>query len=156
MANRARRLIILAGGLLAAAGVVGIAADQAPATAQELVQVWKSASCGCCGDWISHMQATGFKVEAHDVDDLAPVKRAQSVPQDLGSCHTAVVGGYVIEGHVPADDVKRLLAERPAVKGLSAPGMPADAPGMNMQTGQAYDVISFGGPGGARERYARH
>ena len=94
-------------------------------------------TCGCCTGWVKHMEASGFEVKTHDIEDVDPVKRANGVPEPLHSCHTATVGGYVIEGHVPADDVKRLISERPKARGLSVPGMPADAPGMDMNTGRA-------------------
>ena len=99
------------------------------------VEVWKSRTCDCCAGWVKHMEASGFEVKTHDVEDVDPVKRANGVPEPLHSCHTVTVGGYVIEGHVPADDVKRLISERPKARGLSVPGMPADAPGMDMNTG---------------------
>lgn len=101
------------------------------------------------------MQVAGFEVKVHEVEDVEPIKEAKGVPEPLESCHTAVVDGYVIEGHVPAADVKRLLAERPKAKGLSAPGMPQDAPGMDMRTGQPYDVVLFGGTG-TPTVFARH
>lgn len=140
-------------GVLAAAVVLGAAPP--PAAAQEQVEVWKSPSCGCCTGWVEHMRSAGFAVTVHDVDDVQPVKEASGVPERLGSCHTARVGGYVVEGHVPAADVRRLLAERPKARGLSVPGMPADAPGMDMATGQPYAVVLFGGAGGDKV-YARH
>ena len=127
---------MLAGLLLGGTGV--------PALASDVVEVWKSPSCGCCTGWVKHMRASGFEVKTHDVEDVDPVKRANGVPEPLHSCHTATVDGYVLEGHVPAADVRRLLAERPKAKGLSVPGMPADAPGMDMNMGQPYQVIVFG------------
>lgn len=119
------------------------------------VEVWKAASCECCEGWVRHMRAAGFEVTVHTVDDVTPVKRMAGVPDDLASCHTARVGGYVLEGHVPADDVRRLLAERPQARGLAVPGMPQDAPGMDMGTGQPYQVVLFGGAGGPQV-FARH
>ena len=107
-----------------------------PATAQRMV-VYKSPSCGCCGDWVEHMRAGGFVVEMRDLDNVNPVKERLGVPYGKGSCHTAEVGGYVIEGHVPADDVKRLLAEKPDAKGLVLPGMPAGSPGMETPDGRS-------------------
>ena len=100
------------------------------------------------------MSAAGFEATVHDVADLQAIKTARGVPDVLQSCHTAVVDGYVIEGHVPAADVRRLLAERPRAKGLTAPGMPPSSPGMDMP-GTPYEVILFGGPGGQRI-WARH
>ncbi len=116
-----------------------------PALAEPLVEVWKAESCGCCGGWVDHMKAEGFTVRVHTMDDVSPVKAMLGVPSGLESCHTATVDGYVVEGHVPAADIRRLLAERPKARGLSAPGMPADAPGMDLKSGQPYDVVLFGG-----------
>ena len=104
--------------------------------------VHKSASCGCCGLWVEHMRNAGFDVQVRDADNLEPVKRKLGIPNGKGSCHTAEVGGYFVEGHVPATDIQRLLAERPAAKGLVLPGMPMGSPGMEMPDGrtQAYTV----------------
>ena len=114
-----------------------------PSFATEVV-VYKSPTCGCCKEWVKHLQANGFSVKAHDVPDIMPYKTANGVPATLGSCHTAKVGGYVIEGHVPANDIKRLLKERPPVSGLAVPGMPSGSPGME-QGGHKdrYDVLTF-------------
>ena len=137
-------------GLAAAALPVGLArAAQTPA-----LEVWKDANCGCCEGWVRHMQAAGFEAVVHDVADLQAVKARNGVPGALQSCHTATVGGYVVEGHVPAADVRRLLAERPRAKGLAAPGMPPSSPGMDMP-GTPYEVVLFGGSGGTR-LWARH
>lgn len=107
-----------------------IAADVAPDNVQPQVVVYKSASCGCCKVWVEHMQSHGFPVEVHDVDNLNSIKERVGIPAAMGSCHTAEVGGYFIEGHVPATEVQRLLAEKPKAKGLTVPGMPAGSPGM--------------------------
>lgn len=107
-----------------------IAADVAPDNVQPQVVVYKNASCGCCGVWVEHMQSHGFPVEVHNVDNMSPVKERVGVPAAMGSCHTAEVGGYFIEGHVPATEVQRLLAEKPKAKGLTVPGMPVGSPGM--------------------------
>ncbi|AMN45698.1 hypothetical protein ACG33_00960 [Steroidobacter denitrificans] len=103
-----------------------------PANAQLEAVVYKNANCGCCGHWIEHMRSHGFVVTEHDVDNLGPIKERVGVPAGMGSCHTAEVGGYFLEGHVPAADVLRLLAERPAAKGLTVPGMPIGSPGMEI------------------------
>ena len=131
------------------------AAFSAAAFATE-VTVYKSPTCSCCEGWIKHMQTNGFTVKIHNVDDVVYYKKANGVPITLGSCHTAKVDGYVIEGHVPASDIKRLLKERPPVRGLSAPGMPNGAPGM-VQAGPRvrYDVVSFDNQGNTAV-YARH
>jgi hypothetical protein len=103
--------------------------------------VWKSPWCGCCGDWVEHMRAAGFEVEVEEVEDLGMVKRMASVPDDLQSCHTARVGGYTVEGHVPASDVVRLLEKRPDALGLVVPGMPSGSPGMETGERDPYDVL---------------
>ena len=105
------------------------------------VELWKDASCGCCEDWITHMKEHGFTVTAHDTGNNA-VRARLGLAQKYGSCHTALVGGYVVEGHVHADDVRRLLREKPRALGLAVPGMPIGSPGMD---GPAY--------GGRRDRY---
>ena len=115
----------------------------APVFATEII-VYKSATCGCCKEWVKHLQANGFSVKAHDVSDLMSYKNANGVPMKLGSCHTATVDGYVIEGHVPATDIKRLLKERPAVSGLAVPGMPVGSPGMEQGDHKdRYEVLTF-------------
>lgn len=128
--------------------------DAAPAAA---MVVYKSPTCGCCSDWVDHMRANGFEVEPMDVPryaELSARKVEQGVPSELEACHTAVVGGYVIEGHVPAEVVARLLREKPDVKGLAVPGMPIGSPGMEGPDPVAYDVIAFD-EDGARTVYER-
>jgi len=107
--------------------------------------VYKSATCGCCEKWVAHMRANGFEVKAIDVDDIDKVKREHGVPESAASCHTAVVNGYTVEGHVPADAVLKMLKEKPAIAGIAVPGMPMGAPGMEMPGGQkeAYSIVSF-------------
>jgi hypothetical protein len=106
--------------------------------------VYKSPSCGCCKEWIKHVKANGFAVKVIDMDDVTPMKRSAGVPLNMESCHTALVGKYVIEGHVPADLIKKILAEKPVLVGLSVPGMPLGAPGME-ESGPArpYKVMAF-------------
>lgn len=106
------------------------------------VEVYKDPSCGCCGKWAEHLRQNGFVVTVHEVADMASIKHQAGFPEAMESCHTAVVGGYLIEGHVPAGDIRRLLAERPGVRGLAVPGMPASAPGMDMP-GEPYIVFAF-------------
>ena len=108
------------------------------------IQVYKSPTCGCCSMWVDHLVESGFEVKAKDIDDLDAVKQMAGVPSHLRACHTAVVDGYTIEGHIPATAIDKLLAERPAVKGLAVPGMPAGSPGMPSPTPERYDVIAFG------------
>ena len=130
---------------LAAAAVLALTGFERTAMAQASnVQVWKDPNCGCCQLWVEHLQASGFKVEVRDVGNTAARKRL-GMPEQLGSCHTASVGGYVIEGHVPAAEIQRLLKERPAALGLSVPGMPIGSPGMDgpeyKGRKDAYDVL---------------
>lgn len=114
------------------------------------IQVYKTPTCGCCGKWIEHLEAAGFAVATEDRADLTDLKSEKKVPEALRSCHTAVVEGYVIEGHVPAEDIERLLAERPAVVGLAVPEMPLGSPGMehpDRSHYRPYDVLAFGESG---------
>lgn len=124
-----------------------------------LVTVRKHPTCGCCSVWIEHLREAGFPVQAQDVEDMAAVKDAAGVPQAMASCHTAEVGGYFVEGHVPAADIARLLRERPAAKGLAVPGMPLGSPGMEHPEGivQPHAVMLVLGDGSSREfsRYPR-
>lgn len=125
---------------------LGLAVGTAlPALASgEEVTMFKDPNCGCCGKWADHMRANGFQVKEIATREMGAVKRQAGVPQALGSCHTAKVGGYIVEGHVPAADVKRLLADKPAVVGVSAPGMPMGSPGMEgPYPADRYDVVSF-------------
>lgn len=115
----------LSGALAAAAWPAGAATATWPP-----VEVFKNPSCGCCGAWVDHLTAAGFTVTVHEVPDTAVVRKQQGMPEKFGSCHTARVGGYVLEGHVPAADVKRLLAKRPQALGLAVPGMVTGSPGM--------------------------
>lgn len=121
------------------------------------VTVHKSPSCGCCVKWVEHMRKAGFEVTVNDVDNVHLVKMRVGVPPAKGSCHTAEVAGYFLEGHVPASDVKRLLAERPAAKGLAVPGMPMGSPGMEVPDGrtQAFDV-ELVAQDGTTSRFSRH
>ena len=116
-----------------------------------LLVVHRSPSCGCCMNWVAHMRHAGFKVEVRNVADMGAVKARLGVPVAMRSCHTAEVGGYFVEGHVPAADIKRLLAERPDAKGLAVPGMPMGSPGMEHPAGhvQPYDVMLVDGDGAA-------
>jgi hypothetical protein len=124
-------------------------APAAPAAVQRpAVVVYKNPSCTCCTKWIEHMERAGFQVTAHDVDNVGPIKRQHGVPQPLESCHTAIVGDYIVEGHVPADVVDRMLRERPAIAGIAVAGMPTGAPGMEGPNPQRYDVMAFLREGG--------
>ncbi len=130
---------------LAAAGWAGAA----PAAPDSAITVYKSPSCGCCGGWVDHMTAAGFTVTTKDTDAMDTVKTMLGVPADMGSCHTATIDGYVVEGHVPADAVRRLLAEKPKAAGLAAPGMPLGSPGMDASgASEPYAVMLFDRDGG--------
>lgn len=111
------------------------------------IQVYKTPTCGCCQGWVDHLRASGFEVAVRDLEDLTAVKRMAGVPERLQACHTALVDGYTLEGHVPAVAIERLLSERPAIKGLAAPGMPQGSPGMPSPTPERYDVMAFGEDG---------
>jgi hypothetical protein len=111
--------------------------------AGQLVTVYKTPDCGCCSDWAGHLRANGFEVTVFSVKDLEQVKKELGVPLHLSACHTAKVGGYVIEGHVPAVDIKRLLKERPRISGLVVPCMPMGSPGMEGPWADDYDVLTF-------------
>lgn len=122
-----------------------IALNTSPATATPAtLTVFRSPTCGCCGDWVSHMQAAGFQIDDHITADMDTVKQTYDVSEALSSCHTALINGYVIEGHVPATDVQRLLHEKPDVVGITAPGMPMGSPGMEMgDRVDSYTVYAF-------------
>ena len=122
-----RRRTLFATLALAAWGFGGFAVAD---TSRDVV-VWKSPTCGCCNDWIAHMRKNGFKVATRDVDDTVAVRARLGMPETQASCHTATVDGYVIEGHVPAREIQRLLRERPRALGLSVPGMVIGSPGMD-------------------------
>lgn len=131
---------------------LGILPDQTFAQELETIEVFKTATCGCCHDWIAHLKDAGFAVAAQDLEyvALAELKQTAGVPDALVSCHTGRIAGYVIEGHVPAADIRRLLVERPAAIGLSVPGMPFGSPGMGPEDQrEAYDVILIGRDGAA-------
>ena len=126
-----------------------VAEDQAPvmaaATARPVIQVWKDPTCGCCTSWVERLGAAGYPVEVMDVADIEAIKRSKGIPGHLTSCHTALVDGYLVEGHVPVAVIDRILAERPEVAGVAVPGMPMGAEGMEMPGGQVdhYDVVAF-------------
>ncbi len=143
---------ILQAGIAAAVLAVHLgAAAEAP-----VIEVYKSATCGCCTAWIKHLEQSGFTVHAHNVASTADYRQKFGVPHELGSCHTATVQGYALEGHVPAADIKRLLAEKPKATGLAVPGMPVGSPGMEMpgHAADSYDVVLMQGNG--RHKVWRH
>ena len=107
------------------------------------IKVYKTPQCGCCKGWVQHLRANGFQVETMDMPDLSMIKQKYGVAPALQACHTAIVNGYVVEGHVPADIILKMLKERPAVAGIAVPGMPSGSPGMDGGSKQAYDVLTF-------------
>ena len=149
--------------LAAAEGTPSVAGQPAVATGDQLAEagptmtVFKTPSCGCCSIWADHMREAGFVVEVHDANSLADVKRQSGVPDDLHSCHTAIVQGLVVEGHVPAETIKDVLADRQGLKGIAVPGMPIGSPGMEMpgRAADPYEVVGFG-EDGTRTVVARH
>jgi hypothetical protein len=142
-----RRKVLVLGASLAVAVAAGTLGAVTPAVAAD-VTVYKSASCGCCGAWVDHLRENGFSVTVREQDDLDPVKALLGIPDALQACHTATVGGYVIEGHVPARDIRRLLDEQPRGIGLAVPGMPVGSPGMEQGGAQEpYQVLLFGAGG---------
>ena len=171
-----RRALVLAGAIAAAACSTaneGTHGDSAAATPpspvagthaaaisnpadSSLITVYKTPTCACCGKWVDHMREHGFRVAVTDVADLPPVKATYKVPGDVATCHTGVIGGYIVEGHVPAEDVRRLMRERPDLLGIAVAGMPAGSPGM--EAGgfvEKYDVIALG-KDGSRRVWASH
>jgi len=143
--SRARIMQFLAGLALAVGlAVVGYLQFSGGAAVASEVVVWKSPDCGCCGKWVEHLRANGFRVVVHDTNELTPVKQSHGVPDNLQACHTAEIDGYTIEGHVPAAEVKRLLADKPKARGLAVAGMPIGSPGMEQGSArEAYDVVLF-------------
>lgn len=112
-----------------------------------LAVVYKTPTCGCCAKWVDHLRGAGYEVEVHDVEQVEPQKAAWGVPANLASCHTAKIGGYVFEGHVPADVIARVIREKPRIAGLAVPGMPMGSPGMEGPHKDSYDIIAFGADG---------
>jgi hypothetical protein len=132
-------MFIAKAGNLAVAALIGLPMLANAAT--QAIEVYKTATCGCCEEWVKHLRANGFKVDAHNVANPSDTREKMGIPDRLGSCHTAVVGGYAIEGHVPAAEIKRLLAAKPNAKGLAVPAMPAGSPGMEGPRHMPYDVL---------------
>lgn len=140
-----KRALLAAALAAAALGGWGTWRTLAPTSAVPLrLEVWKSQTCGCCTAWIAYVEDNGYSVEVHDLDDVDPVKDQFNVPVELRSCHTARIGGYVIEGHVPVAAIAKVLAERPrGIEGIAVPGMPPGAPGMD-EDDSPYPVVAFG------------
>ena len=141
--------------LAAIASLTLLAISSPSQSSGPLVTVFKTPTCGCCGKWVEHLRANGFTVKVQEVNDTAGYERQYRVPRTMVSCHTAVVNGYAIEGHVPAADIKRLLNERPKAVGLAVPGMPVGSPGMEAAHSEAFSVLIFdeSGHGSVYARY---
>jgi hypothetical protein len=152
MQNLHRRAL-LAGALAAASAGPALARKPAPTA----ITVYKTPWCGCCGGWVTHLQANGFAPKVVELEDLAPIRARHGVADALASCHTGVVAGYAIEGHVPAADIRKLLREKPKARGISVPGMPIGSPGMEAPDGhrQPYETLLIL-PKGATRVFARH
>jgi len=132
--------------LCLAMATASISAAQRPGTSAPAAvegKVYLTPTCGCCGKWVEHMNAAGFKMTREVTTDMSTVAAHRKVPESLHSCHTAVIGQYVIEGHVPADLVRKLLKEQPKIVGLAAPGMPAGSPGMDVPNSPPYTIVAF-------------
>lgn len=142
--ERARLALVAGAGAFLALRALRLPSWAVAASLPE-VTVYKSPTCGCCAEWVSHLRRHGFPVKSTDVSDLQAIKVRHGVPADLQSCHTALIAGYVVEGHVPADLVGRLLREKPRVLGLAVPGMPVGSPGMEMADGRRdrYQILTF-------------
>ena len=132
-----------------------LGAGSAAASAAEIVDVYKSPNCGCCGKWIDHMKDAGFEVRTHNVMDVPLARKTLGMPERFGSCHTAKVGGYVVEGHVPAADVQRLLKEKPKAVGIAVPSMPPGSPGMESPRPVPYNTLLVQA-GGETSIFAKH
>lgn len=142
--------------LLASAALLAVGPSCAAAS-DPSIKVFKDASCGCCAVWVDRLKTAGFKTEVDDSQDMAAIKAKYGVPRDLASCHTGIVAGYAIEGHVPPADIKRLLKEKPKALGIAVPGMPVNSPGMEVegQPDEPYTVWLFA-KDGARTAFAKH
>lgn len=140
-----------------ALGLLVLAGNARAATPRELT-VYKTPYCGCCKGWVTHMTRAGFRPKVIELEDLAPIRARHGVPFRLSSCHTALVGGYVVEGHVPAADVLKLLKEKPKALGLVVPGMPLGSPGMETPRGdrEAYETLLLLDAKGRTRPFARH
>jgi hypothetical protein len=143
---------VVVAGVLSLGGYAAAQRTSAP-----VLEVYKSPTCGCCANWIKHMEAAGFTAKVTEVEDMTTVKAKYAIPGRLQSCHTAVVNGYVLEGHVPAADVQKMLKERPAIAGLTVPGMPIGSPGMEVGTTvQPYDTLTLEKQGQQPKVYVAH
>lgn len=157
MQSRRAFVMQVSGFLVAVSGGKLLAHVPVRRTGSTPITVYKSSTCGCCAKWVDHLRANGFETTVHDEEAMDRVKDRLGVPQALRSCHTALVDTYIVEGHVPASEIHRLLKQRPKIMGLAVPGMPAGTPGM-AEPGSAtggYDVVAFQRDGAA-QRFARY
>jgi len=158
---RISRLTFVLSAVTVAALTLSLAAQSNPAAtaapAAEKITVYKTSSCGCCKLWVDHLKASGFDVQAMDVSaaDVRAISKAAGLKEEDTSCHTAKIGNYTVEGHVPAADIKRMLKEKPAIAGIAAPGMPQGSPGMEQGSKEPYDVMAFT-KDGKTTVYAKH
>ncbi len=136
-----RRIFVAA--LAAFITLPSLGAAWADAGASHKMMVFKSPTCGCCGDWVKIMKDAGFKLTVRNVEEMDGIKKMASIPDELQSCHTAKVGDYIVEGHVPVSTIKRLLSEKPDIRGISVPGMPFGSPGMGHDPNARYDVMTL-------------
>jgi hypothetical protein len=142
MLKYAALAVALAGPVIAAQ----TAAQKAAPAAQPIV-VYKTATCGCCGKWVDHLKAAGFAPTVNTVQTMDETPMRKRIPATLRSCHTATLEGYLVEGHVPADVIRKLLKEKPRVEGIAVPGMPAGSPGMESSNPEPYDIVAFDATG---------
>jgi hypothetical protein len=136
------------------AGALVLLVPPLPAGADEsrVIEIYKTPYCGCCGQWSKILANEGFETKVYEIDDLTPVRELVGLPEELESCHTAVIDGYVVEGHVPVEAIEKMLSERPPIAGIAVPGMPSGSPGMPGPEPEPFDVISFT-PGGRHELF---
>ena len=141
--------------LVAITSLIVLAISSPSQSSGPLITVFKTPTCGCCGKWVEHLKANGFTVKVLEVNDTSAYERQYRVPRTMESCHTAIVNGYTIEGHVPGTEIKRLLNEKPKTVGLAVPGMPVGSPGMEAAHSEAFSVLIFdeSGHGSVYARY---
>lgn len=146
-----RRQLLKCPVALVTAGLLSSPLMGVAATQPEHITVWKTPNCGCCKEWVAHLRKNGFEVVTNDVQDTAPMRQKAGMPEKFASCHTATLAGYVLEGHVPAKEIRRLLREKPKALGLAVPGMPVGSPGMEIGSSRdAFDVMLVSPSGGSR------
>lgn len=145
MKKRSTQLLALVAALITVSLTSAAVRNGSPVTdaKKPIITVYKDPSCGCCKNWIAYLIKHGYRVDAKDAPNMPEIKHSLGVPDGLTACHTAVVNGYLIEGHVPAEDIDRLLAQKPTIAGIAVPGMPMGSPGMDGPRSERYQVLSF-------------